>query len=376
MRGRAEVESLIKDKRFEEAKKRLGEIDRRECAAVYIDTYAALISAYENRPQEMLEVLSRYGSSHVPNMCYAEYLVDEKEIEDGVAYYEKALRLCDVEEDREKIVRKTVILYVHARRFSEALKLAKSLFYRFYNKYNIVLLWLVCRTAEGSCLEIREEARRIEEKIEFLVNRKQCKMEISAFGKITVETKNRFKDFLVLNSIDVGGAKEIEVRAEEAGSRYGRQIEEGDYAGLFEEYARDSGDHIKDEDKNTAEKAIRFMKRSEDIYLLEAIGERMYKDEMYWCTRYIFRILIDLFEKIDKIRYTGLQMCVNLESAEFAKIAKIDPKSHPMFRESVKKYNLSVFLADKGKGLRRKEIEEALKEGFPEIEVKDPYLLR
>lgn len=376
MAWRESIERLFKEKNFEEAARVLEQVDREEGSAVYLDTYGALVRLHRAGENTIAEVLARHPGSHVPYLYYAEYLIDEKRIEESVGYYEMGLRMDSGAAEKERMLRKFVLALVYLGRVAAAFVHTQDLVRISSVRYNVVLLWLVCRAgARAKCSpELGQEMQRLAEKLASVLEKRPRPFESLRRPELSICAHNGFAAFMERNqlNLDLGSSSGIDETAELA-TPYDALIASQAYRQALEQYGGDRLEPVETKIPDPVASALRMLIKTEDVLLLLRIGDSMYSHELYWCCRYLYRIIIEIFAKIDTLRYMSLQICANMESPQFSEVACLSPVQSRVFRDSVKRYNIAVAFCSRGKGRRLPELEAVFGLEFVELEVAEPY---
>ncbi|KAI5189583.1 hypothetical protein NECID01_0606 [Nematocida sp. AWRm77] len=376
MHWRVLIEELLKEKSFEEATLLLAQTEKEEGKTVFLDTYAALIRLHQGERAAMQDVFAAYPGSYVPCMYYSEYLVEEKKIEESVKYYEAALKLCTHHPDIERILRKLILCLVYVGKVAAAFAFTQNLLQLSSVRYNVVLLWFVCKAGArmNYTPDLKKGMKQLEDTLGQAVGRKPKAQECLRYRNVEVRAQNGFSEFIKKNSLSLD-LECLEASAEQSSfeSPYDALIDRQEYLAVFQKYAADTTGPCTPEQKCAVALSLQMLIKAEDVLLLFKIGNSMYFNELYKCSRYLYRMIIDIFLKVHTLRYMSLQICVNRESALFGEVASLSPMQSQIFRDSIKRYNTSVLFAKHQKGRTLEEIEHALAAEFSKMDVESSF---
>ncbi|KAI5181945.1 hypothetical protein NEOKW01_2095 [Nematocida sp. AWRm80] len=377
---RAAIERLLQAKEYPEIF-RLLEDENTEEAQVYINIYRILLRDRTPEEKEALEVIERHPESYIPAFCYAEYLVRETHIKDSLKYYKQALSLCTESLEQENICRKIVLVLVFSKEVVEAYYYAYDLVRLSTVRYNVLLLYMVCRLADtmntNMTKDQKEEITDTYRKIEPIVIKPEIETETIKEKEIEIRANKGFKQFLKDNQIELSLEKVRETgRPTEYIPHNNDVLDRSQYQEYFNRYIKTI--EITEENQNKAPitLSLQQMIQNEDIMTLSYIADRMYKKNRFSLSRYIYKMIIRTMEQIDSTRYKFLHMCMNIESYTLLEIAMMSVDNYELFKDAIKKYNLSVFLSQKEKNVPEPLLENQLQIDFPEIQVTELYRMQ
>ncbi|KAI5184967.1 hypothetical protein NEHOM01_0518 [Nematocida homosporus] len=366
MTWKKHIQNLMSQRAYAEAELALSEVVPSPEDIIPFDAYTEVLNLALKKESKigMDGLLQRYPDMYYPKMVYAKYLIGIGEVDKSIAYYQAALVVCTELEDRIDMLRELVFMMVYLGNVNEAFLYARDLVQASAYRCDMRMLFWICSLAAPSTTneEIRVEANRILQKLGVAFSIPEISTTQKQYGDIKIDSAPGLEEFLTINGLakpDHKSVTEIGVCSELT------TIHDADLeAGKFLE-TLGGPKHV--------EAKVAELRKSEDVVLLYRIANAMYTQEYYGCARIFFRALIEIFINIDQLRLRFLKLSFNCESNEFFRVAKLTMSSFSMFKESVKRFNMSVYLTGKGKGKHLPELEEILILAFPDLDLINLY---
>lgn len=318
--------------------------------SVHLEVYRAVAESALTGENKLAGVLEgRRDALEV----YAEYLIGAGRAEESVSVYKQTLLLSSTPEERTSTLRAVVFLMVYLKKEEEMFLFAKDLLETSSSKFDFTLLFWVCHLVTPAH-PIYKEAEKVRSRIGKTLSIPAGKTEAFRVNQIEVVAAAGVKEFI--SRLGVGAEENKESSKGLGGSevdlcRYSREIELGLFKEIFRAYARKAN-------KETEAEGVAAMCSLEDTHLLMQVGNAMYRRSMFSCSRYVYKGVLEVLYKIDRMRYKFIKLAFTLGSPVFFQIA--NSKLSPVVKEALKKYNVSVYLTDKGKSTPNPEVEQIL----------------
>lgn len=344
---RDSIEKFISENKKEEIEKILTNPET--------DTSIREIYSILTRPDpdklEILRILNSNSSSYITYLAYAEYLVRNNKEEESVEYYQGAIKMCTDSGELPEIIKTLTFIHLHSRDIEKAFYTGWSLIGMHPTRNNLRLVGYICDLIDKSNLpdKIKKESKKTKQIIDENIPPVNPKGTETVRGKdIEVIGNLGIEGFLALYKIDI--QNEFEVGFEDNVLLHADLIEGQKYPEFFKIYHKTILSPKNRTDKPVEVDVFNYLIETEDISLLYKIANDLYKNSYYISSSTLFKILIDLFSRMHHLRLKFMRVNnSSMNSRIFSEIFRLSPHNCKLYREIVKKHNLSVFIVSKGK---------------------------
>lgn len=365
---RDSIEKLISENRKEDV---LEILNRPETEKSLKEIYEVLL---QDNPEEeeIIKIIDRNRESYIPYLVYAEYLVRHNREEESIEYYQSSIKLCPDKEELPEIVKSEIFVHLTCRNIEKAFYLGWTLIEIHPTRMNLRLVGYICDVIDKITDKPKNDqktgitdksVKSICDKISDKVRNEAVKTKRIIYENIppAAERKKetvKGRDIEIVGSVGIGEfLKECNIEIEgdfevgfiEEYLKYEELISQQKYKEFFQEYHSKILPEKKRTENPVEVDVISYMIEVEDISMLYKISNDLYRNNHYFSSSTLFKVLIDLFSRLHHLRQKFLRVNNSMNSSLFSDIFFLSPNDHTIYREIVKKHNLSVFLVQTGK---------------------------
>lgn len=357
---REKAESFLLDGKIESLKEYLEES---ETESLIKEIYREILKEPVNE-LEVLEVLNKYNE-YLGFVIYADFLLKKEKVEESVDFYKKALFITKTGKNSAPILKTLAFVYLQLKDLENAFETAWTLIELDTSLYNLRLLKNISILIKKSKMEtiLIKKAEKTEKFITDKIKTETKKTETTKINDLEIIGAPGLGEFLKDHQIDLNRNFDSGFLDESESKPFFHLLEENNY----EQFLEESIKRIPDKEiTGMPEKDLfSYLIKTEDILTLYKLAEYLYRNNYYLSSSIIYYSVIELFSRIYTQRLKFLQLAVTMNSAEFFNIYEISPLFYKKFKESVKRFNLSIFIIKKEKQ-KEHTLDKILTEHFKE----------
>lgn len=143
------LHNAICNRKKEEAAKLLEEEEKESGKSAFTQSFRALLREKEEGVSHILSVLDEYPGSYVPHMLAAEYLLEKAKYRESLAHFKLAAEKCAEKNEREELLRKSVVLLSFLGEHQLAFQFAEALAQARMSLSNIAIVEVVGLLVSG-----------------------------------------------------------------------------------------------------------------------------------------------------------------------------------------------------------------------------------